>query len=235
MMRRAVVGVALAAVCLGVTGVAQGLDFFTYDAGPHILGVFTNLTGDVVTGLQVEFALGVEVTIVEKLEVGGFLMALSPATGREFTYAGGGLVHWGQVYLEWDDPTALPIFAQWLSGTEPVGAPYVILEAWIPTLSIEEFGTLLANGIVAAREANPAALMGAFDAFFAANADYFAGLEETLGMPLAASLMPVIESAPAEGIVNFFVTLTNMLGVTSVPELLQGEVDFGALLQLLGM
>jgi hypothetical protein len=233
-MRRAVVGVALATVCLCFAGVAQDLDFITYDAGAHIIGVFTNLTGGQVTGLQVEFALGVEVTVVDFLEVGGYLNALSPDTGREFTYAGEGLVNWGQVYLEWDDPAALPIFAQWLMGTDPVGAPYVIFDAWIPTLSIEEFGALLANGIVAAREANPAALMAAFDAFFAANAEYFAGLEETLGMPLAASLMPVIESAPAEGIVNFFVTLTNMLGVTNVPELLQGDVDFAALLQLLG-
>lgn len=232
MMRRAVVGATLAALCLCVPVIAQDVGFLTYDAGEHIIGVFQNLTGDNVTGLHLEFGLGTSVTIVEKLELGGFLMALSPDSGREFDFAGGTLVNFGEVLLEWDQPDAMPIFAQWLSGTEPIGDPYVIVEAWLPTLSVEEFGSLLANAIVGAREANPAALMAAFDAFFAANEEYFAGLEATLGMPLAASLMPVIQTAPAEGIVNFFITLTNMLGVASVPELLQGDVDFMALLQL---
>jgi hypothetical protein len=233
MMRRAVVGVAIGILCLGASVVAQDLGLATLDAGAQIVGVFTNLTGEEVTGLHVEFGLGANVTILQKLELGGFLMAVGPETGRVFDFAGGSLVPYGEIYLEWDQPDAMPIFAQWLSGTEPVGAPFVVLDAWLPTLSVEAFGTLLANAIVGAREANPAALMAAFDAFFLANEEYFAGLEETLGMPLAASLMPVIQSAPPEGIVNFFVTLTNMLGVASVPELLQGDVDFMALLQLL--
>jgi hypothetical protein len=225
------VGLAVFFLCIPV--VAQDIGFTTLDAGQHIVGVFTNLTGGEVTGLHLEFPLGTSITIIEKLEIGGFLMALGPDTGREFDFAGGFLVNYGEVLLEWDQPDALPIFAQWLSGTEPVGEPFVVFDAWLPTLSVEEFGTLLANAIVTAREANPAALMAAFDAFFAANEEYFAGLEETLGMPLAASLMPVIQSAPAEGIVNFFVTLTNMLGVASVPELLEGDVNFMALLDLL--
>lgn len=233
-MRRAVAWASFVLLVMGLGVLAQDVVFSTYDAGEHIIGVFVNRTGGAVTGLHLEFAGGASITIVDDLAIGGFLPALGPDSGREFDFAGGELLNYGELQLEWDDPEELPIFAQWLSGTQPVGAPYVILEAWLPTITMEEFGGMLANSIVTARELNPGALAAAFDAFFLANQEYFAGLEETLGMPLAASLMPVIESAPAEGIVNFFLTLTNMLGVATVPELLQGDVDFMSLLQLVG-
>jgi len=54
-------------------------------------------------------------------------------------------------------------------------------------------------------------------------------------MSLQDSLMPIIMSAPAEGIQNFFNTIVGMLGVTSIEDLLQGAVDFSALLGALGL
>jgi hypothetical protein len=71
--------------------------------------------------------------------------------------------------------------------------------------------------------------------FFAANEEFFKMLEQSLGMSLQESLMPVILTAPAEGIENFFNTLVGMLGVTTLEELLQGQVDLSALLALLGL
>jgi hypothetical protein len=41
-------------------------------------------------------------------------------------------------------------------------------------------------------------------------------------------------SAPAEGISNFFNTLIGMLGATSIEDVLEGDVDFSALMVLLG-
>ena len=47
--------------------------------------------------------------------------------------------------------------------------------------------------------------------------------------------MPIIMSSPAEGIENFFNTVIGMLGVTSLDDLLNGPVDFSALLALAGL
>jgi hypothetical protein len=54
-------------------------------------------------------------------------------------------------------------------------------------------------------------------------------------MPIQDSLMPIIMSAPAEAIGNFFNTIVGMLGVSTLDEVVQGDVDFSSLLALLGL
>jgi len=183
-----------------------------------------NTTGAPVTGLYIEFSQ--EVTIVGKVDVGGNLVAAGELIGTSFTFVGE-LCNLGTVIFEWQPIEAVPALVQWLSGTNPVGAPFFT--------SVQILGRLLAEGIVAAREADPAALNAAFQQFFADNAEYLASLSESLGMSLADSLMPIIMSSPAEGIENFFNTVIGMLGVTSLDDLLNGPVDFSALLALAGL
>ena len=196
-----------------------------YVAGDTAVWFFNNAVGAPVTGLHIEFDQ--EVTIVNKLEIGGYMMALGPSTGTVFDFAGGELVEGGAVQLDWQPADAKPVLVQWLSGTSPIGSPYFG--------SVAILGRLFGEGIVMAREMNPAGLQAAFDAFFLDNEEYLAGLSESLGMSLADSLMPIIMAAPAEGITNFFNTIIGMLGVTSLEDLLGGAVDWGALLALLGI
>jgi len=183
-----------------------------------------NTTGAPVTGLHLEFSQ--EVTIVGKVDVGGNLVAVGELTGTSFDFVGE-LCNLGTVIFEWQPIDAVPALVQWLSGTSPVGAPFFT--------SVQVLGRLLAEGIVAARETDPAALQAGFQQFFADNADYLASLSESLGMSLADSLMPIIMSSPAEGIENFFNTVIGMFGVTSLDDLLSGPVDFSALLHMIGL
>jgi len=183
-----------------------------------------NTTGVPVTGLHLEFSQ--EVTIVEKVDVGGNLVAVGELTGTSFDFVGE-LCDMGTVIFAWQPIDAVPALVQWLSGTSPVGAPFFT--------SVQVLGRLLAQGIVAVREADPEALQAGFQQFFADNADYLASLSESLGMSLADSLMPIIMSSPAEGIENFFNTIIGMLGVTSLDDLLNGPVDFNALLHMIGL
>ena len=221
------VWVVLGMVLFGLSGMALagGVDVALYDAGTMTVGMFTNTVGEAVTGLHIEFDC--EVTILNKIELGGYLPAVGEMTGTAFDFAGGDLVSWGTVELDWEPVEATPVLVQWISGTSPVGAPYFT--------SVEILGRLLGEGIVAVREANPDLLMATFGQFFADNEEYFAELGESLGMSLQDSLMPIIMAAPAEGITNFFNTIIGMLGVTTLDQLLGGDVDFSTLLALLGV
>ncbi|MBN1858191.1 hypothetical protein JW848_03185 [Candidatus Bipolaricaulota bacterium] len=228
--RMRILGVVAMVFSIGLCAAAQAVNLDVYAAGDKAVALIHSTLDTPVTGLHIEFDR--EVTVSNKVEIGGFLPLLSPSTGTAFDFAGGALSEYGTVILEWEPAEAGPYLIQWISGAAPVGEPYIVLEAYMASLSLPEFGLLLAEGIVAAREQDPLALQAAFDQFFAANALYFAGLEASLGMPLADSLMPVIISSPAEGIVNFFVTLVGMLGVDSVGSLMQGDVNFMPLLAL---
>ena len=177
------------------------------------------------TGLHIEFDQ--EVTIVNKIEFGGYLPLLGEMTGTSFDFAGGELVAGGMIELDWEPAEATPVLIQWISGTSPIGAPYFT--------TVEMMGRLLGAGIVAARENDPAQLQAAFAQFFADNAEFFVSVSESLGMSLADSLMPIIMTAPAEGIANFFNTLVGMLGATSLEDVTQGSVNFAALFALLGI
>lgn len=210
---------------LAGTVLAGGVDVAFYEAGTRTVGMFTNTVGAAVTGLHIEFDR--EVTIVNKVEIGGYLPAIGELVGTTFDFAGGELVASGTVELDWEPAEATPILVQWVSGSTPIGAPYFT--------SLEVLGRLLGEGIVKLREENPELLTATFDQFFAANAEFFAMLSESLGISLEESLLPVIMAAPAEGIANFFNTLVGMLGVTTLDELLQGDVDLSALLGLLGL
>ena len=219
----AVLGVLV--LLLATTAVfAGGVDAVFYPAGDYTIAILTNTVGAAVTGLHVEFDQ--EVTITNKIEIGGYLPATGEMTGTTFDFAGGSLVAAGGVELDWQPADAKPVLISWLDNGKPVGAPYFT--------SLDVFGLLLGQGIVAMREANPEQLNALFIQFFADNKDYFEQVSQSLGMPLEQSLMPIIMAAPAEGIANFFNTLVGMLGATSLDDVLHGDVDFSALLVLLG-
>ncbi len=203
---------------------AGGVDTAFYAGTGVTVGMLTNTVGTAVTGLHIQFDQ--EVTLVNKIEFGGYLPAVGDMTGTTFDFAGGSLIAGGSVELDWQPADAKPILAQWLSDGTAAGTPYYT--------TVEAFGIVLSQGIVAMREANPDLLQAAFAQFFADNKDFFADLSQSLGMPLQESLMPIIMSAPAEGIANFFNTMVGMLGVTDLNGLLGGDVDFSALLTLLG-
>lgn len=192
--------------------------------GDVALWLLNNTTGATVTGLQIEFDQAV--TIVTSTAIGGNLVPAQGTTGSAFTFVGE-LVSQGTLPLEWQPATAKPTFIVWLSGARAVGTPYFT--------TIEKLGYLFGQGIVYVRQANPAALNAAFAQFFADNAAYFTVLSQSLGMSLQDSLLPIIMSAPAEGIQNFFNTIVGMLGVTDLQSLVGGAVNFGALFALLGL
>ncbi len=192
--------------------------------GDVALWLLNNTTGATVTGLQIEFDQAV--TIVTSNAIGGNLVPAQGTTGSAFTFVGE-LVSQGTLPLEWQPATAKPTFIMWLSGARAVGTPYFT--------TIEKLGYLFGQGIVYVRQANPAALNAAFAQFFADNAAYFVQLSQSLGMSLQDSLLPIIMSAPAEGIQNFFNTIVGMLGVTDLQSLVGGSVNFSALFALLGL
>ena len=227
-MRKVLVGLVLLVGVMCITlsfAFAQGVETQYYKAGSTAVGMFTNTVGMSVTGLSIEFDR--EVTIVNKVEFGGYLPALGVSTGTSFYYGGGEVVAMGTVQLDWEPVEAQPTFIVWLIGDKPAGVPYFT--------TLDRLGWLLGQGIVHVREQNPELLTAAFAQFFAANAEFFGALEETLGMSLEESLMPIIMAAPAEAIENFFNTIVGMLGVTTLGDILQGDVDFSSLFELLGL
>jgi len=203
---------------------AQDTWLTPYIAGDTAVWFFNNTTGVDVTGLQVEFDQ--EVTIVNKIEFGGFVTPLEGTTGTAFTLVGS-LVKSGAIQLDWQPADAVPTYAIWLSGERGVGTPYFT--------TIAKLGYLFGQGIVHLREADPAGLAAAFEQFFADNVEYLAGLSESLGMSLADSLMPIILASPAEGIENFFNTIVGMLGVNTLDGVLEGGINFSALFDALGL
>lgn len=192
--------------------------------GDVALWLLNNTTGATVTGLQIEFDQAV--TIVTSNAIGGNLVPAQGTTGSAFTFLGE-LVSRGTLPLEWQPAAAKPTFIMWLSGARAVGTPYFT--------TLEKLGYLFGQGIVYMRQANPAALNAAFAQFFADNAAYFTVLSQSLGMSLQDSLLPIIMSAPAEGIQNFFNTIVGMLGVTDLQSLVGGSVNFSSLFGLLGL
>lgn len=216
---------ALCVIALSAASLAGGVEVAFYGAGTFTVGLFTNTVGSAVTGLHIEFDQ--EVTIVNQVEIGGYLPVIGGLAGSAFDFAGGELVAGGVVELDWEPADAQPTLIMWLSGERATGTPYFT--------TLDKLGFLLGQGIVQLREANPELLAATMGQFFLANAEFFAMLEESLGMSLQESLMPVILTAPAEGIENFFNTLVGMLGVTTLEGLLQGDVDLSALLALLGL
>ncbi len=192
--------------------------------GHVALWLLNNTTGGTVTGLQIEFDQ--PVTIISSNAIGGNLVPAQGTSGAAFTFLGE-LVSQGTLPLEWEPVSAKPTFIMWLSGNRAVGTPYFT--------TLDKLGYLFGQGIVHLREANPAALQAAFGEFFADNGAYFVQLSQALGMSLQDSLLPIIMSAPAEGIQNFFNTIVGMLGVTDLQGLLGGSVDFSSLMTALGL
>ncbi len=215
----------VAVLALGAGCAVYAMDFDAYVVGDVAAWMLNNDTGAAVTGIHIEFDQ--EVTITNKVEIGGLLPALGGPTGTTFDFNGGSLVAGGTLILEWQPADAKPTYILWMDGERAAGRPYFT--------SVAQLGFLFGQGIVHLREVNPEALAAAFAQFFADNAEYLAQVSQSLGMSLQDSLMPIILSAPAEGIQNFFNTIVGMLGVTSLEDLLQGAVDFSALLTVLGL
>jgi len=211
---------------IGAAGQLPG--WITSYTGPYVgedaFVAFSNLTGDTANVLHLEFDQ--EVTITNYIAIGGIPLLVGEATGTTIDFVGE-MINYAQIYVSWAPITAFPVFAQWLVDATPAGSPFIG--------SIAVLGRLFGQGIAAVRDANPAALLAAFDQFFADNVDYLAGLSASLGMSLADSLMPVIMDAPAEGIENFFNTIVGMLGVSSLEEVVGGDMNFSALFALLGL
>ena len=205
--RRKLVALLALVVVMSISAMAA-VDYIvplTNPDGDVALWLLNNTTGATVTGLQIEFDQAV--TIVTSNAIGGNLVPAQGTTGSAFTFLGE-LVSQGTLPLEWQPATAKPTFIMWLSGARAVGTPYFT--------TIDKLGYLFGQGIVYVRQANPAALNAAFGQFFADNAAYFVQLSQALGMSLQDSLLPIIMSAPAEGIQNFFNTIVGMLGVTDL-------------------
>ncbi len=219
----AVIGIAI--LSLSAVAFAGGVKVGLYTAGQSAVGLFTNTTGTQVVGVHIEFDQ--EVTIVNHVAIGGQLPAPSTLTGKTFDFVGGSLVNSGTLELDWQPATAKPALVQWIGATGPVGTPYFT--------TLAALGKLLGEGIVRLRTQHPDILQQAFKQFFADNAEYFAALSQSLGMPLQQSLMPIIMSAPAQGIENFFNTLVGTLGVKTLDELLHSKVNFSALFKALGL
>ncbi|MFC2083220.1 hypothetical protein ACFLSG_04195 [Candidatus Bipolaricaulota bacterium] len=199
-----------------------------YVAGGTGVWLFNNTTGATANVLHLEFEE--EVTLTNYVAFGGAMVPLGPLTGTTFDFAGS-LVKYGsmQIYLP---AGVVPALAQLLAMDElgnatPLGPPFFT--------SIAVLGRLFGVGIVAVREANPAALLAGFEKFFTDNAAYLEGLSASIGINLADSLMPIIMASPAEGIENFFNTIMGMLGITSLTEVVGGDVDWSALFTMLGM
>ena len=98
---------------------AGGVNAAFYPAGDYSIVILTNTVGSAVTGLHVEFDK--EVTITNKIEIGGYLPATGKLTGTEFNFAGGSLVAAGGVELDWQPADAKPVLISWLSNGKPVG------------------------------------------------------------------------------------------------------------------
>ena len=216
-------------VSLSLTAFAADPWTETYNAGDAAVWYFNNTTGETANILHLEFEE--EVTLSNVITFGGQLVPMGPLTGTVFDFAGS-LISGGTVQIYVEPGIVIPALAQWLQldatgGTLPLGSPYFT--------SVAVMGRLFGIGIVAVREANPAALLGAFEQFFADNAAYLEGLSASLGMSLADSLMPIIMASPPEGIENFFNTIMGMLGITSLTEVVTGSVNWGALFAVLGI
>ncbi len=197
---------------------------YTSPVGSEALVSFSNTTGTTVDVLHLEFAE--EVTVTYSMTIGGTLTPLGAATGTVFDFAGE-LVPHGELFVTWEPASAFPVYGTWLVGQRPTGIPLVG--------SVAVLGRLFGQGIVHAREADPEGLTAAFAAFFADNAEFLGELSASLGMSLQDSLMPIIMEAPAEGIENFFNTIVGMLGVSSLEEVIGGDMDFSALFAFLGL
>ncbi len=92
-------------------GLASGVEVTFFYAGETTIGMFTNVGGAAVTGLHIEFDR--EVTIVNKIEFGGYLPATEELTGTFFDFAEGELAAGGMVELDWKPAEAMPILVQW--------------------------------------------------------------------------------------------------------------------------
>jgi len=213
-------------MCLSFAGVAANSWVYpaAYPTADYAIWFMDNTTEVDVTGLRIEFDQ--EVTIVYSFALGGDILLYGEETSTSFDFVGG-LVPYGNLTLYVEPVDALPTYVAWLYGEKPVGSPYFT--------TVEKLGYLLAQGIVHLRENNPETLIAGFTQFFADNAAYLEGLSQSLGMSLADSLMPIIMTSPVDGIENFFSTILGMLGVTTLESVLQGDLNWSALLAMLGL
>ena len=76
------------------------------------VGMFTNLSETTVSGMHIEFDR--EVTIVNKIEFGGYLPMTEGPTGTGFAFGEGELMAGGMVELDWEPAFARPVLVRWI-------------------------------------------------------------------------------------------------------------------------
>ena len=94
-----------------VFGLDNAVDAVLYEASGMTVGMFTNLSEAIVSGLHVEFDR--EVTILNKIEIGGYLPMLEEPTGTTFNFGEGEVKPGGMVELDWEPAAAGPILVRW--------------------------------------------------------------------------------------------------------------------------
>ena len=214
----------LTVVSQGHLPAEEGVDMTLFESSKKAVATMSNTMGETVTGLHIAFDR--TVTITNKIEIGGYLPALSEGTGTAFDFGGGELVAWGTVEISWTPVEARPTIIQWLSEGGPVGQPYRALPQML--------GRQLSEGIIAARTGDPESLTRALNRFFADNEELVAICHQSLGVSLPEWLPPLLMTSPPAGIENFFNALIETSGAVSPAELCRGDgVDFSALFALL--
>jgi hypothetical protein len=212
----------LAVVLASTLALAQGVQVKMFTVGNRAIGFFTNLTGAAVTGFHIEFDQ--PVTLLYKVEAGGFVQNVTGETeGIAFDFAGQ-LVSYATVELDWQPASAKVALFQWVADGQPAGAPYYT--------TLSAFLKVLVGGLVALREQAPEQFGSLLESFFAANPDLGAALAEA-GIP-AEMLIASLMTAPPEGIMNLLLTLVEGFGIQTLEDFL-AVIDLSLLLEALGL
>jgi hypothetical protein len=209
---------------LAITGLAlgQGIEMRVFTVGTRAIGWFANGTGQALTGLRIAFDQ--PVTLVGKLEVGGGLRNVTGTDkAAEFLFQGS-LARGGFVELRWEPIAARPVLVMWLVGDKPAGVPFFG--------SVPAIVKVVSGGLVAIRDADPAAFTALLTEFFTVNA----GLAATLGgLGLSPQILTgMLMVAPAEGIENLITTLVTSFGLDTVDEFM-AALDWSPIFKALGL
>ncbi len=92
-------------------GLENGVEGVLHEASGTTVGMFTNVSEVIVSGLSIEFDR--EVTILQKIEIGGYIPMLEESTGTTFNFGEGELRPGGMVELDWEPAAARPVLVRW--------------------------------------------------------------------------------------------------------------------------
>ncbi len=206
---------------LGTLAWAQAVEMRFFPTEARTVAWFLNKTGKAVTGLKIEFDQ--PVTLVGKLEIGGGFKVLAGGTDATELVLGGSLVKDGFVELRWQPAAARPVLVVWLVDGRAAGRPYF---GSLPALI-----KVLAESLVALRDASPQAFSELLTTFFATNPKLADSLK-LLGLT-PELLTAMVLASPAEGIANLLMTLAASFKLDTVEAFL-GALDWSPIFQALG-